>query len=573
MAAAANITSTLQQYGEDDVDESMPFQSGYRPSNSTGVFGSYVLIEPPKCIICLCETYAQHSVTLECCGVVLHNQCFKSLIESKMKPGHRTCLLELSCAHCRKRMKVMKHTQSAELLSRLDSSYEKLVQVALEQLQIDEKFQDKELMEEKSEFYENPKGYAMKLYSFRNCYHCGQPYCSGVQGSDKDEWFNPCSSELTKHCCSRECAFQTAKLFYKQHGKPLIRDKHRALADIKKNAANYKNVALPLVLGQDKPFNEWDEDAFKREFSTKFKIPIECICINSVTAGSRIIDLRLETHLNGQELLMPIECIAEKISGDKALKEFVEFSIFAMEFGLPKAGFVPLKQRVIMNPRWNRAYGRGHTTWTGALSDGKSRGNEPYYCPVGWKRFAVQFSQNAYDFANVYDDWPIAYHGTKFGFGMMIALTGLMCNGGDHGDGVYLSPSIKYVTHPRYAKPVKFDLNKARRKQWTQDHINEFRKYDGKYIQCAFMCRVKPGAYIKRKETMAYWTDFPHKNGVFDNIDINEIEWIVKGKKGEIIETDKILIYGIMIRACNKNTTGYEDAQAEDPDDKGCILM
>eukprot|EP01084_Bolivina_argentea_P047948 88385_1 len=366
--------------------------------------------------------------------------------------------------------------------------------------------------------------------------------------------------------------FRLAKQIYKERGSPVFVDRSNSLQDIKQNSQNYKNVALPIQLGQDKPFDCWNEQAFKQEFSQKFNIPIECIEILSIKAGSTVIDLKLKTHSNGNKLLLPIECLAENISTVRAKKELVEFGIFGMEFSEPVAGFAYHKQRVIMNPQWNREYGANHTYWKGALDDGKSRGGEPYYCPKGWKRFAVQFDQNAYDFTNVYDNWPIAYHGTPFDNHLLITLTSLKATRGEHGEGVYLSPSIKYVSHPRYCKPFKLDLSKSRQVQWSKEHINEFKKYDGKYIQCAFACRVKPGSFIKRKETMSYWTEFPSRNGKFDNININKIEWIVKEKAGKYVGDDKILIYGYMIKASDTEPTGYKNVNNQNAQNDGCII-
>eukprot|EP01083_Nonionella_stella_P039933 108605_1 len=359
---------------------------------------------------------------------------------------------------------------------------------------------------------------------------------------------------------SRANIFRLAKQTYRQQQSPVVVDRTNALQDIKQNAAHYKNVALPLTLAIDKDIDTWNEQQFKRNFARKFNIPIECIHVLSVRAGSIIADLKLETHSSGNKLLIPIETLADNITNAKAKKALVEFGIFAMEFKEPTAGFNCLKQRVILNPQWNRAYGQGHTTWSGALNDGKSRGGEPYFCPSGWKRFAIQFSETAYDFAGKYDNykWPIAYHGTKFDFSMMITLSGLKTTGGDHGVGVYMSPSIRYVSHPRYCRPHKLDLSQATQKEWSADQLKEFRKYDGKWIQCAFACRVKPGSFKKAKETMSYWTDFPSQNGQFDNIDVTTIEWLVGGNHGDIIGSDKILIYGVMIRASDKCQKGYE---------------
>jgi len=388
---------------------------------------------------------------------------------------------------------------------------------------------------------------------------------NAVENVESDEKQSEMLSEINRELAaikrgrveSRAKVYRLAKRTYRAQGKPVVVDADDTLRKIKNNASNYRNVALPVTLAVDKDFSSWDEGAFKRDFARRFSIPEECIEVVSVRAGSVIIDTKLHTHTSGNKLVIPIECIAENISTDAAKKALVEFGIFAMEFGEPVAGFDCLKQRVIMNPQWNRVYGQGHTHWTGPLNDGKSRGGEPYYCPNGWQRFAVQFEETAYDFANVYDQWPIAYHGTKFNVHMMITLSGLKASGGGgghavHGEGVYLSPSIKYVSHPRYCEPYKMDLSKAQQASWTAQQLDLFSKYNGKWIQCAFACRVKPGCFRKCRQTMQLGND-----GTFDNIDKRTIEWIIPGKQGELIGPDKILIYGFMIKASDSKPTGY----------------
>jgi len=380
-------------------------------------------------------------------------------------------------------------------------------------------------------------------------------------------------SVIAKLQQSMDGIFEFAKKIYKEQESPVIIDQNKVLQDVQQNAANYKNVALPLTLGQDRAFETWDEEQFKREFSRKFDIPIECIQIASVKAGSTIIDLRLTTHATGTKMRIPIECIAENISTNKARKEMAEFGIFAMEFREPEEAFKHLQKRVIMNPRWNREYGtgQGQTCWKGALNDGKSRGGEPYFCPSGWKRYAVQFSEVAYDFDNVYDDWPIAYHGTTFDAHMLITLSGLKCSENKpgracHGTGVYLSPSIKYVAHPRYCPPVRLNLSKTKQAEWSAENLKEWRKYHKKWIQCAFACRVKPGSYTKHRETMGLG-----QQGTFDGVDKREIEWLVPGKPGEIIGSEKILIYGYMIKV--SDTRPPDEYDPADVNEGGCVVM
>ena len=131
---------------------------------------------------------------------------------------------------------------------------------------------------------------------------------------------------------------------------------------------------------------------------------------------------------------------------------------------------------------------------------------------------------------------------------MMITLSGLKAFGGVHGTAVYVSPSIKYVSHPRYCKPYKMDLSKVQHASWTAQQLDLFSKYNGKWIQCAFVCRIKPGCYHKRHETTT---------GCNDNIDKGTIEWIIPGDQGEVIGSEKILIYGFMIKASDSEPTGY----------------
>lgn len=196
--------------------------------------------------------------------------------------------------------------------------------------------------------------------------------------------------------------------------------------------------------------------------------------------------------------------------------------------------------------------------------DGKSRGKEPYYCPKGWKRIGVQFYTNLkHDFDTVYDNWPIAYHGTKFDFSLMITLSGLRASGGPshqcvHGEGVYLSPSIKYVAHPRYAQAIKLDLDKPEQREHALKYKDLYNKYNGKWVQLVLTCRVKPGSYRKHRETMGLGTGFMNF-GTFDDGKYwkSEIEWVVPEKAGNIVGTDRLLIYGYMIKVSNTMPRGY----------------
>ena len=147
----------------------------------------------------------------------------------------------------------------------------------------------------------------------------------------------------------------------------------------------------------------------------------------------------------------------------------------------------------------------------------------------------------------------------------MITLSGLRASGGPrhqcvHGEGVYLSPSIKYVAHPRYAQAIKLDLNKAEQRKHAMKYADLYHKYHGKWVQLVLACRVKPGSYRKCRETMGLGTGFMNF-GTFDEGKYykSQIEWIIPEKRGNIVGSDRLLIYGYMIKISdNKPPMHYE---------------
>ena len=112
---------------------------------------------------------------------------------------------------------------------------------------------------------------------------------------------------------------------------------------------------------------------------------------------------------NGQQITLG--AIAGELSEKEVCKSLAEFSIFFVEFGKPTGEFEPLKQKIIMNPQFNRIYEKGKIYWEGSLNKDKS---EPYYCPVGWVKYACYIANSAAEFDEKYKNWPVAYHGTSF---------------------------------------------------------------------------------------------------------------------------------------------------------------
>ncbi|CAF3820172.1 unnamed protein product [Rotaria sp. Silwood1] len=187
-----------------------------------------------------------------------------------------------------------------------------------------------------------------------------------------------------------------------------------------------------------------------------------------------------------------------------------------------------------LNPQFNRVYTRGRDFWSGPLNDGKDRGNQPYYCPLGWTRWSFYVTDN---FDQKFKGWCICYHGTKFEYGLSILLNGMKpAKIKALGDGVYTTPSINYACHPRYAE-VK-PISEAARKIFKS----------GAYIQFVLECRVYPND-IKRIgcETLRF------KGARIDpNIKNEAIEWVIDHKNRRNLDfndpTSPIICTGVMIR-------------------------
>ena len=163
-----------------------------------------------------------------------------------------------------------------------------------------------------------------------------------------------------------------------------------------------------------------------------------------------------------------------------------------------------------------------------------------YYCPNGWRRYSLKID----DFEK-YQDWNVAYHGTKSNNLKGILTEGLWASdktNGNHcavfGNGYYLSPSIEYCGHPRYAEPR---LSKTR----------------NLYIQTVIQCRVRPGSFEIHEETL-----LDDKSKQIDpNFDNKELEWLIPSetinkcrKNGEAV----LIVYGIMTRITKEHPENLE---------------
>jgi hypothetical protein len=192
--------------------------------------------------------------------------------------------------------------------------------------------------------------------------------------------------------------------------------------------------------------------------------------------------------------------------------------------------------------------------WEGPINDRNSRGGEPYFCPNGWSKLGVRFEETASDFNNVYANWPIAYHATKFDYSMLSVFPGLKAaNAGIrktamYGSGVYLSPSVDYITDGRRAPAVQLrmsdiDEETRARLRLSPEVFAFLSANDAKWIQVAYQLKVKPRSFSKHPITGAFHRPFADPR--FDN---SQIEWLVDAPAGTMLGPDKLLVYGIMYK-------------------------
>jgi len=207
------------------------------------------------------------------------------------------------------------------------------------------------------------------------------------------------------------------------------------------------------------------------------------------------------------------------------------------------------------HPEKNTVMQRTH--WVGPLNDGGDQLVE-YYCPVGWRRFSLKQSLSE-------QFWRTSsnmYHGTAPQNAVSIIENGFRTSTLQHKcPAVYLSPSIRYTAHPRYAKI------------W---------KIDGRYFQVVLQVRVKnecvckwnQAAEIKEKAGKGY-TEVQGEQGsgfiigtgsetmcANDEIHIDanlpdnntmEFLYITDGNKTFVKSEDGLVVTGIMVRCLDRN--------------------
>ena len=138
-----------------------------------------------------------------------------------------------------------------------------------------------------------------------------------------------------------------------------------------------------------------------------------------------------------------------------------------------------------------------------------------------------------------YGLWPVAYHGTKSNAVNSIleqnfrpSEIGCFLNELCGMEALYLTPSIEYAGHPRYAEPIQ---------------------RGNKWVQVVLQVRVNPQLLIfKKKGTLpgATPSDAARADPHFPN---NELEWILSALPGTPLPADAVIINGIMLRVTDEH--------------------
>jgi len=284
---------------------------------------------------------------------------------------------------------------------------------------------------------------------------------------------------------------------------------------------------LPITVTLDEDYESWQRSesgvakkaAYIAQICNQLNIPHDAFRIERVEAGSAVV----------YGIVLPPygKLVMEYFSVDDAELENLSQRDKITTITLGRFGLNVSDQ--VLFPEWNRVYSyeSGGTYWTGSLD----RAGKPYYCPVGWTRLAIKVTETQKEFDRLYGDYHVAYHGTKNAVASDILNKGLEGHdGGCYREGlsIYLSPSIEYAGHSRYAEPWK-------------------RSETGKYYQMVLQCRVNPQlvkvGLIESETLLAKNAQHIQIDPNFSN---NELEWVLPADKP--VHRRDLICYGLMVR-------------------------
>ncbi|CAF1357603.1 unnamed protein product [Rotaria sp. Silwood1] len=305
---------------------------------------------------------------------------------------------------------------------------------------------------------------------------------------------------------------------------------------------HYYNIThMPLISVSD---NIFDDNIELTSATLVFAIDEDQkddIVISKIQKGCVKVVFDFIKNLASQPITIQVKALYYSLT-DKIKEELANLKVFFMFMGDLKSLDSKQKFRYDMTlyPQFNHLYVPNKTFWTGTSPDGLDRGNQPYYCPTGWKRYSFYVTENFYE---KFKGWCICYHGTKFSHGLSILLSGLApARIAAHGQGIYATPSITYACHPRYSEVKKIESS----------HERVFFK-NGNYIQFVLQCRVHPNNMINiDRETLK-----ASATKIDSNINNDAIEWIIDAQEKSLMDfndpNSTIICTGIMVRVTDNH--------------------
>jgi len=195
----------------------------------------------------------------------------------------------------------------------------------------------------------------------------------------------------------------------------------------------------------------------------------------------------------------------------------------------------------VQRVRWNKKYNRGyctksctkynrtslHTYWKGRLAPSTER--FPYFVPSNWYRLSLQVDGTS--LPDWGPNWHTLYHGTHPQNIHKIVENGFLVRTCQHGfPAMYLSPSINYSSHPRYARVVV---------------------HNDAFFQFVLEVRVdiRKLQPLKRRETLSVGTAGDIDSHFPNNEDL---EFLLKAEDGKFLKPEQgVVVTGVMVRKTN----------------------
>jgi len=183
--------------------------------------------------------------------------------------------------------------------------------------------------------------------------------------------------------------------------------------------------------------------------------------------------------------------------------------------------YIALNHAEVNKDRWT-------TSWRHPIKTGSAR--FPYHVPIGWRRFSVK-AEASYGSFKTFENSCIMYHGLRPENVTKIIRNGFIPRKCQHGaKAVYLTPSIIYASHPRYAKVIfqggRYFQVALEVRLWTQV-LNDKSKVEfcGETLSVQNRCTIDP------------------------NVSNDELEVIVKSGADFVTPQDGLAVTGVLVRA------------------------